>query len=1040
MYEQGYGNEQAMMTMNRAAYGDIPAAMMGGAYGGSAGGLSNMMADVGRVVMPISYSAPFRPMAGFYGTYQQPQGMAGSGAAAFGFTTVPRGTSTMGYVYNAAGDFGERLGGGLVGAGVAGVSALAMTAGIGSSLGGLGGAAIGSTIGLSAAGAALGAFAAPIALAGYGASAVTNAVQERRQIQNFLESSSFRFTGSGSSMVDTVMGSGMSRGARQEMGEFMRGMDIKDKTMNMGDLTQIMKQGTSLGLFNGTQDVQDFQRKFKDITESVKTVTKALNQTLEEGMKTIADLKGIGVDPSQARSVVGQAVSLGNVAGRTGQEMIGLGLQGAEMFRGTGVTMGIGFQASQMNLASVRAARDAGTLSQEAISQAGGEEALALRMAAGGLSFAQSTMGRGFGAAFLGPGGGLNTGGFMNAMMSGGGSFLGNVQAGATNLSSPAALISYQANQAKFMSDMGAQFGGRGLEMAMLGSSAGYAEYIAGATGAKKEDAFRLSLLQQGKSTSEIDAYMAQIKDPNAMFKTMQSGVAANRSRVKMDEASDNFILTRMGAAVGDKVKSVIDLAARPLNKAIDDVAQGVQTATMEYAYGAISASSVGVDTSNIGPLSTADRTKARLRAGPLNLDRASTFGNVTSGEAALKVLEGNGMADFMGVKVRTVKDKSEITADDVILNEGGNFSQTKIMSRSDYAKFTQKSNVLGMTLADAETVAKGTDLAGLAKMSGGNTMLGLIGSGRLSKITNKETLIKELTGSTELNENSMAHVLTQIKGMKQFEDMMAPIQRAGAIAADSAVNADIIGLRQSRDIYEKGKSTVESALGFSLSSKAAGSLAAAAAANNPKERADLLNKAIHEQMQAPGSPGATEIEKRFNAALTGDQAGLKDMYTGAVGIEAIKASSGSNAMSVAVGNLLLSKEGAGLSLEQKNLVKDAELLIGSGSPRSIKNIATNKAMLEAISAGGGGAIAKQLGDIGALIGEKKPDSDIDAAVESFQKTLDRSTGVAAASGPASTSGDVNMQNATQSAEVQMNVNLQTLAAMQGLAAKLGVR
>lgn len=1090
MYDQGYGNEQAMMTMNRAAYGDIPAAMMGGYGGGAGGGLQNMMTDVGRIVMPVSYSAPFRPNVGFYGTHQQNTGFFGSGAAALGFTTVPRGTQAGTYAYNAAGDFGERAGAGLVGAGVTGMSALAMSVGLGSTIGSLGGGAIGSTVGLSGVGAAIGGFAAPIAAAMYGAKAVTQAVEERRQIQGFLEQSSFRFVGAGSSMADPMIGSGMNRSSRQQTAEFLRGMDVNDKSMGMGDLTQILKQGSQLGLFNGSQDMQDFQRKFKDITESVKTVTKVLNQTLEEGMKTIADLKGVGIDPSRARSVVAQSSALGAVAGRTGQEMIGLGLQGAEMFRGTGVSMGVGFQASQMNLASVRAARDFGTLSQEAISQAGGEEALALRMSAGGLSFAQSTMGRGFGAAFTTAGGALNTQGFMQTMMQGGGNFLQNVQAGATNLSSPAALISFQANQAKFMSDMGSTFGGRGLEMAMLGSTAGYAEYISSATGAKKEDSFRLALLQQGKSNSEVDAYMAQIKDPNKMFKVMQAGVETTATKAKIDAMSENSGFNRIGAAVGDVFSRGVDVVARPANAFIDDVAGGMQNFTMSQVYGAQAVTTKGVDLSKNITLTAAEERQRTGKFRGANLNEGGWLGGRTAGETLASVLSSPGMENLLQAhtNVRANEEEALSKGETVLRNERGNsFGSAQWGFKLGVSTLDAGAEENIMRRGRMLTSVTSTEAAKMAESGAlkdvkGKTLAQMFASGRINKVQSGEDLLNEMFGrdavSKGLSKEEMAFAISQTEGTQAGKFLNEA--RVGAQKAMDVVDGvSLSKLKDARESYNDNVKVLEHGAGTKLAPEAIAMMIKAKDGQMQGKELEILAEAQAAQAKFMG-PNASAAD--VSAAIRGGYARadvLSDTKISMRQMQLLQQERGATAVSRLIESELASDGGAKLSVQEADMAGGfGSALSHANSPAQIKELLADKDAVSAVSklSSGNFLVQKmkgvaeldeklgnvdrtksdsrekyqeilkgvfsdknQLAEAMRLAGSGKMDQVTEMAMSSFKQSLTTEGGIVSGAGAASTSQDPDVQGAARNAETQLNINIQTLSAMQGLAKKLGV-
>lgn len=643
-----YGNEQAQYTLNRASYGEIPAGMMMGmrtTYGGAYDGINNMMSDVGRMVMPVSYTPPARVNVGFYGQYQQQTGFMSSMAGTLGFSGPGRSQMASDYMYNSASDFGERVGGGATG--------------LATSVGGMGvGSLMGRFLGGGIVGGLAGSFAGMAA-----AGVVMDAVGQRREINNFLENSSYRYVSSGSSMWDSRRG-GMNSQARSQVTDMVRGMDIKDPFMSTEDLTMILQQGTQKGLFTGTQDMGDFKKKFKDLTETVKVVARTLNQTLEESMHTIKELKSIGVDPNQASSVVGSAKMFGNMAGRTGGEMLNIGLQGAELFRGTGVNMGIGAQATMMNLATVRAARDAGQLSNEAVAQAGGEEALAMRMNASGLGFAQSTVGRGFGAAFMGAGGAFDQSKFMSMAMGGNYNLVGMAGMAAGNLSSPGALISYQANQAKFMSEMGKTFGGQGLQIGQMMTIGAQAQFLASSTNAKFEDAYRLSAKQEGRTDAQIDMDFAQMRGAVKINASANAAAHMEYSKNIIEGSYRSNKFVRAADKVADWGKSVVDGFVKPFTDMTDSIKESFTTFTEEEVYGIkrADASGIGLSRKIAGSRGTV------LKVNSIDLTTGS-LGAINAGERLNNALTGDmrtalGMKDSGSLIIKNPTGRSNVTAD----------------------------------------------------------------------------------------------------------------------------------------------------------------------------------------------------------------------------------------------------------------------------------------------------------------------------------------------------------------------------------------
>jgi hypothetical protein len=878
-----YDNQQAVMTMNRAAYGDQQAAIMSGAggfYGGAATGLQNMASDIGGLVRPVHYTPPARTYVASGGFYQQHTGLLRGLAGQVGLSggDVPRGVSAYEYHTNMAQDVGERVATGAVStAAVAGgIGAGVATAGIagiaGGYVGGAAGAAIGSMFGPigTVAGAAIGRGVGALAgnLAAYtvgmtGAGAITDSISQRREIQSFLSSSSFRFAGTGSALSDgNTTGAGMARDTRREIANFVRSRDVADPTMDSKELTSILESGVQQGLFAGTGDLDDFKSKYKELVENVKMVTKTLHTTLEDGVKVIKDLKGIGVTGQEVQQVIGMASTTGAVAGRTAQEMVNVGLQGAEMFRGTGIEMGIGAQANMMNLASIRAARDAGTLSQEAIAQAGGEQALAQQQTARGLQFAQTQFGRGMNAAFF-QGGGFNAGAFNQAVAGGGMDFTTQAQMAAGNLSSPAAIINYEANQHKFLSEMGNQFGGKGLQMGQMASAASYATYLANQTGASREDAYRFAAQRMlGMSPQEIDAQLAEMEGADSIFAASQKGAQATRMERMVEEGYNNFVFNRMGARISDAVGGAVDVVADPMNRFIDNTGAAFRRFKEEQVLGLQRVSTANIGTGAFEGVDTsaaADRVDAALK-GATDIDTGGIL-STSAGEQISEALD-TGVGAAFGItednitRQRMFLDPSQKLRDrDVVLNEGNvGFDKRVSVDREALrrAMSTEYANY-DITLSQAREMNKGGKLD---EVQGGLASALLRGATEFDE--NDPNVVDKLARSAfgvnaakDLSKEQYAKLVMQASGTR-FEGAFGKLRqfRKAVGNADNAVSVAALGKTVALvdDLEEK----LESAYGMDdmsreLSQNMAAAVTAQAQAEaepDPEKKKALLKKA----------------------------------------------------------------------------------------------------------------------------------------------------------------------------------------------------
>jgi len=716
-----YGDQQSQYTLERSAFGETTAGLMQGASnlgGGASMGMHNMFSDVGQYIMPVGYHPSARSAGGNYGMYAMETSFSSGMGVMSGWSAVPKSLSAQEQIIIQAGGLGQRVGAG-IGGGAAMVGGIAA--------GTIAGSAISSMVGGGFAGLALGGIAAPMAGAAV-AEEVIKAVGQRQEIQSFLQSSSSRFVGAGSGMADPRTGSGMSIGARQETTQMIRSMDIADPRMDTGELTQILQSGTQMGLFSGSgNDIESFKKSFKEVTNQVKNITKVLHQTLQEGMETIKMLKDSGVGMGDITSTVNMADVTGKVAGRTASEMLGIGAQGAAMFRGTGIDMGVGFQANMMNSASIRAARDAGSLSAEAIRQAGGEEALTNRMTASGLSFAQSSTGRGMTAAFFSPStGGFNEGTFGSAMMGGQG-MVSLAQQAAGNMSNPANLIAFQANQHKIISDMANQFGGQGLQIAETGNLAAQAGFLRqNIPGLSGKYAFSYTALQQGKSQAEIDTMLAQMSGAGAIYNANQAATSASARRLVIEESSRNSLINRATKGMSDFGKGILDDVAAPISRGIDSASESFTNLALEMR---------GVQIADVGANTGLFLADSGAEFGPSRQISVDQGGFLTGRSIGSEIMDriASGKYKSLGLSSGAVGGSSS----DVLLKGKGGISAEQAQAIVQDAK--------NLTISDKEISAMRKKDDSIDNMA--NSLRGKLAGVDLNKVESVDDLLVTMYG-----------------------------------------------------------------------------------------------------------------------------------------------------------------------------------------------------------------------------------------------------------------------------------------------------
>lgn len=804
----GFGNQEAYNTMLRSSYGNQSAAYQMAAGGVISGGIStgmnNMFADLGRAIRPISYTPPAAVETGFYGQQQETLGFFSSTKRAMGFLNNAWGRSDLQGIENASEDFGQRVSGGFT-YGLAAGTGIALGSAL-SPIMGSAGRSIGSAFLEKTAGSVLGFAAGPIGgyLAGSAAvNAVMEGVEARQKIQDMLAQNSFRFVGAGSKMVDPITGRGMSKDARSDVAELVRTMDIADPTLNTNQLTSILEGSVQKGLFNGTQDLNEFKDRFKTIVENVKKVGKVLNQSLEEALATIKEFRGIGVDQKDIGTYLNNSQSTGMVAGRTASEMVGLGLQGAEMFRGTGVNMGIGFASTQMNLATVRATRDAKLLSSEAIAQAGGEEALAMRMTASSLGFAQSQFGRGYGAAFYDPRtGGANVERFMDTAFAGGGDMMTTFNQAANMLSDPSRAISYEVNQQKMLNDLGKKFGPDAMQVMQDMSSMAMASHMAKQLGTKTEDVFKKILLDQGVSQAEIEARIARMNDAKGIYEKNIAAAGRTRDEKMVQEIRDNSDLVQAFEKIGDKVTKVTDTFAKPLEKIMDNVSTGIKTAVEEKVYGIKRGSLADVDYRELAAVAGDVASKRR----DTDLTEKSWFGG-SAGEALERIVVSGNLGSVAPVTVdnlgnRTLKSDEN---GDLLLDRNSGFGPGKRISTKQKDAIVNAASRLHNVFVKSDELLKdkaNKDIVETTKSRFSNALI----SGDIKHGMKLHELVAAVTGETDItkvNDASLAAIIEESKGINYLNTMLEETRNdlAGVSSVNNAI--DTSNIRKVREEYD---------------------------------------------------------------------------------------------------------------------------------------------------------------------------------------------------------------------------------------------
>ena len=102
------------------------------------------------------------------------------------------------------------------------------------------------------------------------------------------------------------------------------------------DQLKINKMGLASGLLRGN-DIGEYKKNFEDLKKNAKDIVQLLNTTIEGGMSVMKEMQGAGFrTPGMMSRQIQQAAGYGMVSGMGTQNMLGIGMAGAQNAIGTG--------------------------------------------------------------------------------------------------------------------------------------------------------------------------------------------------------------------------------------------------------------------------------------------------------------------------------------------------------------------------------------------------------------------------------------------------------------------------------------------------------------------------------------------------------------------------------------------------------------------------------------------------------------------------------------------------------------------------------
>ncbi len=520
-------------------------------------------------------------------------------------------------------------------------------AGLGAGLGvgamGLAGSALGAAAGV------LPGFAAMTAVDKYFDSFM-EVIKDRNQIGNFLANNSNRFVSG--KPGERYSSGGFTRKEGENIADYMESIANNSTVFSMGDLKGVLTKGVEIGTFRGSKDVDDFKKKFKDLTNTLKIVTTSLKQTLDQGMDTIKQLNSLGIKSSSDQiKFLTLTESTALASGKTAQEMMNAGILGAQIFKGSGIHLSAGAAANQFNYANISSLHRNGGLTTQDIEQAGGESSLAQLMTGRTLGMLRSPLGK---TMLLGM---SSNGEFdrnkFNEFISGKTDIFKMGLNAVNQADTPYKILNFESKQNEIISNLQKSYGGAGGEFSKFLLGFARAKATAQATGINTNPESLRTIMtaqfkQSGISDSEIKAMFGMLDYSDDKFKDQEIAIRKQIQNKFVEDFDQKYSLTaRFKKAKNTLKETFISHPAEDVGKKFSSARDSIKSWWDKKAY--------GIDDDNLSLLSETDLVSSLKEEFKLFKKRSISE---LSSENFTKILNTNiksDSKDFGGIK------KSEI-------------------------------------------------------------------------------------------------------------------------------------------------------------------------------------------------------------------------------------------------------------------------------------------------------------------------------------------------------------------------------------------
>jgi hypothetical protein len=210
--------------------------------------------------------------------------------------------------------------------------------------------------------------AAPFMAAGaavkYGTGQMVEGAQFQNQVGGFLQNQ-FRFQNQNSET-----GYGFGQRARGDISNVLREMGTQELMSTPQEMLRVLKQGTSMGLMSAVQDAKTFKEKFKEMVTVAKSISEAMQTTIEGAMPFMREARRMGFwTPQDITSQAAQTRATAATTGLSVSQVQAMAGQGAQMARSIGAFGRSGAVGMERTMGMVGGAVRSGVISKEMMSE-----------------------------------------------------------------------------------------------------------------------------------------------------------------------------------------------------------------------------------------------------------------------------------------------------------------------------------------------------------------------------------------------------------------------------------------------------------------------------------------------------------------------------------------------------------------------------------------------------------------------------------------------------------------------------------------------